>query len=133
MTSLRRLVTAVALLAVLALPAGAAAQFEPVSPSSPAPQPTQTVVASPNSSDDGGGLQRWQELLLFAGGLALLAGIGFAIVDDARRHAPVGEDEGRPGAHEAGVSGSHKPRDKARAKQQRKRARAARKRNAARR
>lgn len=132
MRSLRRLLTALALLGVLAVPASAVAQFDPVSPSSPAPQEAPTVAAAPDHGDNGG-LKRWQEILLFAGGLALLAGIGFAIVGDARRHAPVGEDDRRPGAHEAGVSGSRRPRDKARAKQQRKRAKAARKRNAARR
>lgn len=90
----RALVTAV-LLSVLALPAAALAQspFSPLPPAQTATQAPTTTSNSSSSNGDSGGLQSWQEILIFMGGVALIAGIGYAIVTDARRNAPVKEGE----------------------------------------
>jgi hypothetical protein len=128
---LRRSLAIAALLCVLAPPVAALAQQSPFSPLPPAQQPTQTATTTSNSSStnngDSGGLQSWQEVLIFMGGVALIVGIGYAIVTDARRNAPVKEGEighiGEP----------TKPLPKARTKpvrrQKARAARAARKRN----
>jgi hypothetical protein len=72
-----------ALALVLSLAAPVAAQN---APTLGAPE-TQTDTAAPppeTTSAGGGGLKTWQEVLIFAAGLILLGGIGFAIVGDAR-------------------------------------------------
>jgi hypothetical protein len=47
--------------------------------------PVAAQNAPPETTDSGnGGLKTWQQVLIFAAGLILLAGIGFAIVGDAR-------------------------------------------------
>jgi hypothetical protein len=104
-------------LATLALTAGlppvaARAQFEPLAP---AQQQTQPTVVVPADNSDGGGLESWQEILIFAAGVILLAGIGWAIVTDARSRAPVREGE----THRLG--GRSQPR---RSERERQRARA---------
>jgi hypothetical protein len=123
----RRPLAIAAVLLLLALPAAAFAQ----SPFAPLPQPQQqaptTTTSSSSNSDDGGGLKTWQEILLFLGGVILIAGIGYGIVIDARRNAPVKEGE------ESHIGQPTKPLPKARTKPvrraQSRRARAARKRN----
>src|ERR1700754_2698944 len=72
-----------ALVLALSLAAPAAAQN---APTLGAPE-TQTATAAPppeTTDSANGGLKTWQEVLIFAAGLILLAGIGFAIVGDAR-------------------------------------------------
>ena len=127
---LRRPLAIAVLLCVLAPPVAALAQQSPFSPLPPAQTATQaptTTSGSSTSNGDGGGLQSWQEVLIFLGGVALIVGIGYAIVTDARRNAPVkaGED-----SHIGEVT---KPLPKARTKpvrrQKARAARASRKRN----
>jgi hypothetical protein len=88
-----------------------------------APETTQTQAApAPETDTTGGngGLKTWQEILIFAAGLVLLLGIGFAIVGDARDRA--GRLSRRRGAPEtAGAGVPHKNRQQAK---QRARARA---------
>ncbi|HEX6743537.1 MAG TPA: hypothetical protein VF087_04970 [Solirubrobacteraceae bacterium] len=72
-----------ALVLALTVAAPVAAQN---APTLGAPQ-TQTDTAAPapeTTSAGGGGLKTWQEVLIFAAGVILLGGIGFAIVGDAR-------------------------------------------------
>ena len=130
----------VAVLAALAVPAGAVAQSGPSAPSLGAPEPTQTtpppVTTDSNSND--GGLAGWQTALIFAAGLVLLGGIAVAIVGDARRNAPrrghVGERRWRSGTGD-GAEGlddaghRHRQATKQRARQKGRQARAARRRN----
>lgn len=76
------------LAAALAMPAAALAQ----SPFLPLPQGAQPTVQQPavtTSTSGGGGLKTWQEVLIFAAGIVLIAGIAMAILGDARRRAPV--------------------------------------------
>jgi hypothetical protein len=126
---LRRPLAIAALLWVLALPAAASAQ-NPFGPLPQAQQPTQTATTNTGSStstSDNGGLKTWQEMLLFMGGVILIVGIGYAIVTDARRNAPVKEgEEGHIGqAAKFLPKARTKPVRRAKARQ----ARAARKRN----
>jgi hypothetical protein len=126
---LRRPLAIAALLWVLALPAAAFAQ-NPFGPLPQAQQPTQTATTNTGSStstSDNGGLKTWQEILLFMGGVILIVGIGYAIVTDARRNAPVKEgEEGHIGqAAKFLPKARTKPVRRAKARQ----ARAARKRN----
>jgi len=126
---LRRPLAIAALLCVLAPPAAALAQ-NPFGPLPQAQQPTQTTTTSHGSSSntgDSGGLKSWQEILIFMGGVVLIVGIGYGIVTDARRNAPVKEGE------ESHIGEPTKPLPKARTKPVRRakarQARAARKRN----
>ena len=126
---LRRPLAIAALLCVLAPPAAALAQ-NPFGPLPQAQQPTQTATTSTGSSTssgDSGGLKSWQEVLIFMGGVALIVGIGYAIVTDARRNAPVKEgEEGHIGERPKFLPKARtKPVRRAKARQ----ARAARKRN----
>jgi hypothetical protein len=127
---MRRVATFLIAIAVLAGPAAALAQDNPLGPLPPGPSsPTPTVVApsSPNNNDDGG-LETWQELMIFGAGVVLLGGIGFAIVSDARHRAPVKDAElAHPGAGPIKRNRSQKQRERARAKA--KTGRAQRKRN----
>jgi hypothetical protein len=125
---LRRPLAITAVLCVLAPPAAALAQ----SPFSPLPQPVEptTTTTSNNTtttSGDSGGLASWQEVLIFLGGVVLIIGIGYAIVTDARRNAPVREgEEGHIGERLKHLPKSRtKPVRRAKARQ----ARQARKRN----
>ena len=105
-----------ALVLALGLAAPAGAQQ---APTLGAPQ-TQTTAAPPppdTTSSGGGGLKTWQEVLIFGAGLILLAGIGFAIVGDARdrarrlsRHGTTPETAGVPHKH------SQQAKQRARAK-----------------
>jgi hypothetical protein len=126
---LRRPIALAVLLCVLALPAAALAQT-PFSPLPPAQEPTQTATTSGSSSSttgDTGGLKSWQEVLIFMGGVALIVGIGYGIVTDARRSAPLKEgEEGHIGQQSKLLPKARtKPVRRAKARQ----ARAARKRN----
>lgn len=118
--------TAAALLAatvLLGAPAGALAQQNPFAPLPQAETtPTEVVVAPPA---DGGsdGLEGWQQALILGAGVILLAGIGWAIVGDAKRRAPVKEGEiAHPGLDHApkrNRSEKQRSRDRAKAKQAR--------------
>ena len=119
-----RRATALAALLLALAPAAARAQFTPLPPAQGQTQPT--VVA--NNTDNGnGGLKDWQEILIFAAGAILLAGIGWAIVSDARSRAPVREGE----THRLGGRGTPRrsEREKQRARARAKAARAQRKRH----
>ena len=126
---LRRSLAIAALLCVFAPPVAALAQspFSPLPPAQTATQAPTTTSGSSNSNGDSGGLQSWQEVLIFLGGVALIVGIGYAIVTDARRNAPVKEGE------VGHIGDPTKPLPKARTKpvrrQKARAARAARKRN----
>jgi hypothetical protein len=126
---MRRPLALAAVLWVLAPTAAAFAQ-SPFAPLPQAQEPTQTATTSTGSSsnaDDSGGLKNWQEILIFMGGVVLIVGIGYAIVTDARRNAPVKEgEEGHIGERAKFVPKARtKPVRRAKARQ----ARAARKRN----
>jgi hypothetical protein len=124
-------------LAVLALVLGCAvpsvahgqgSPFAPLPPSPEGPAPTQTQAPlDPSNQDDG--LETWQELLIYGAGGVLLLGIGWAIVADARRAAPVKAGT-RPqkggGARSTDAAAKARARARARAKaarRQRKRSR----------
>lgn len=87
---LRRFTLLICLVAC-AVPVAAHAQSSPFQPlPQAAPQQTTTPTATTStSSTDNGGLAGWQQVLIFAGGGILLLGIAWAIVSDARSHAPV--------------------------------------------
>lgn len=133
----RTVVTAVLLLA-LAAPAAGLAQGSPFAPLPPAPAPAPEPVQGPENTfgnaDDG--MDPWQMLVIFGGALALLAGISFAILGDARRRAPTEERRSpRPagvtgdGRDKGGPPSNVKARQKARQREAAKRARRARKAN----
>ena len=93
---LRRTLAIAAVLCVLAPPVAAVAQQSPFSPLPPAQTQTATTTTTSNTSSnngDSGGLASWQEVLIFMGGVALIVGIGYGIVTDARRNAPVKDGE----------------------------------------
>ena len=113
MTTLSAMIRRTAALAVVvALGVPAAAAFGQLSPLNQLPpaQTTPTVTVAPSrSSAGGGGLKTWQEILIFGGGLALLAGIGMIIVRDARQAAPI-----KAGGPDAAGGTSRRSRAKAR-------------------
>lgn len=90
---LRRPLAIAAALCLLA-PAAAALAQNPFAPLPTPQQPTPTTTStSGSSSNPDSGLKTWQEVLIFMGGIVLIAGIGYGIVTDARRSAPVKEGE----------------------------------------
>jgi hypothetical protein len=106
------------LLAALALLAPVATAQQ--APSLGAPTTTQSApVITTDASSDNGGLSTWQELLIFGAGLALLAGIGFAIAGDARERT-----RGRHGTSAAPAAAGPGPHRHGREAKQRSRARA---------
>jgi hypothetical protein len=119
-------------LAGLPLAAVAGAQSSPFAPlPQPTPDQSQTPTVATTSStttDDSGGLKDWQEILIFAGGGILLLGIAWAIVSDARAHAPVEDDSPDREASRERQEADLKRR-KARNRAAAKRSKAARKRN----
>lgn len=126
----RRLALLICLL-ILAAPAPAVAQ----SPfgADPSQTPVQRAPAPAGGGDgvsdngDDGGLAGWQEALIIVGGAVVLVVVGWAIVRDARRNAPVEERVGQAEARARREEEHHQRKAKARASG--KRARAARKRN----
>lgn len=129
--SVRPAVAVVAALALLA-PAGALAQdpFSPLPPpQGPAPSPEPTPVpVDPEVVDDG--LSAWQQVAILAAAVALLAGIGYAIVSDARRRAPAKDPVSASSADEQ--PGAPASRSKERRRERAKAARRQRRRNRAR-
>ena len=122
----RRVATALVALCLLA-PATAVAQ-DPFSPLPPAQTQTAPPVQNTNRTTDNGGLKGWQQTLIVVAGLALLVGIGWAIVVDARSKAPVADrlhgadaDHRRPGSRLDPARRKEQARARARrARQQRK-------------
>ena len=79
----------------LAAPALAGAQqnpFQGLPPSQQNVPTTPTPTATRDVTVDDGGLERWQEILIFGGGVLLILGIGYAIIGDARKRAPVDDE-----------------------------------------
>lgn len=111
-------------------PGIAVAQVNPFGGLPPAQQeetPTTPAPTSRSNADEG--LKRWQEVVIFLVGVALIGAIGFAIVKDARKNAPVTEDE-RAGAHRSSsTAGPRKVQSKAKARKKAKAAKAARRHN----
>ena len=71
-------------------------------------------------SSGGGGLKTWQEVLIFAAGVILLGGIGFAIVGDARERTRkfshhTGEEVAAGVPHKHSQAAKQRARAKARA------------------
>jgi hypothetical protein len=129
MRAMLRRFTLLICLAACAVPVAAHGQATPFAPlPQAAPQQATPTVTSPTSTTDDGGLSGWQEVLIFAGGGILLLGIAWAIVSDARSHAPVEE---RTGEQEAARERREEDikRRKAKNRAAAKRSRAARKRN----
>ncbi len=97
-----------------------------------APETTQTQTAAPpdTTTTGGGGLKTWQEALIFCAGLIVLAGIGFAILGDARDRA---RRLGRGRDAETATAGSaphkHRAQAKARARAKARQAKAQRRKN----
>jgi hypothetical protein len=119
------LVTALA--AVLLAPAGALAQapFAPLPPA--AGTTTEEALPTTTTTTEDQGLERWQEILIFLGGVVFVLGIGYAVLRDARKRAPV-DDEDRYYRETADKSGPD-PRKKAKARAKAKAQRQARRRN----
>jgi hypothetical protein len=119
--------TLAVLLAVLALLAPAAGAQQ--APSLGAPTTTESAPVVTTDGGDNGGLSTWQELLIFGAGLALLAGIAFAILGDARERTR-GRRATRPEPAAAGVAPPRQsPQAKQRSRARAKAARAQRRRN----
>lgn len=116
--------------ALAAVPATAGAQANPFTPLPQAQTDTSTQATTTTTSttSGNGGLTRFQEVMIFLAGVALLGGIGFAIVGDARKNAPVSEKD-RAGAHVGHATGATKAQSKAKARAKAKRQRQARKKN----
>jgi hypothetical protein len=116
----RPLLALAALVLALALAAPAAAQNAPTL-GAPETQ-TSTAAPAPETTDSGnGGLKGWQQGLIFAAGLILLGGIGFAIVGDARertrrmsRHGTSPETAGPSVQHKHSQAAKQRARAKAR-------------------
>lgn len=122
----RSLLAVLVALAALALPAAAPAQSAPEL-GAPEPEETTPAPVTTDSTDDG--LETWQQALIFAAGVVLLAGISVAIIGDARHRARRG---GRPALtpeEQRDVSRHGRQAAKQRSRQKARAARAARKRN----
>jgi hypothetical protein len=110
----------------LAVAAPVAAQQ---SPTLGAPETTTEAPPPPETTDSGnGGLETWQQVLIFAAGLILLGGIGFAIVGDAReRTRKFSHHTGEEAA--TGIPHKHSQAAKQRARAKARAAKAARRKN----
>jgi hypothetical protein len=115
---------------VLALAAPAAGQQAPTLGAPPTPN--VTVNSGPSttlgSTTGNGGLETWQEALIFAAGIILIGGIAFAILTDSREKASrLGH--GRAVTEPGDAPHRHKQRSKQEARAKGKAQRAARRRN----
>jgi hypothetical protein len=94
---------------------------------------TQTDAAAPpdTSTTGGGGLETWQEVLIFAAGIVLVGGIAVAILGDARERARKLDRHATAGASATDGADRHKTSQQAKqqARARTRRAKAARKRN----
>ncbi|MEA2275672.1 MAG: hypothetical protein QOI62_857 [Solirubrobacteraceae bacterium] len=125
------LLAVAALVLTLAVASPAAGQAVPTLG---APE-TQTTSAAPPPVTDttagSSGLKTWQELMIFGAGLALIAGIAFAILGDAKERA-ARLRHGRPDPQDEGPLHRRPQQSKQRARQKARAARAQRRRNRAR-
>jgi hypothetical protein len=125
----RTLARTVSLAIVIALLVSATAfaqgAFSPLPAAAPDTTPTAGATTTTATSSQGG-LKHWQEILMFLGGVGLIAGISWAILSDARRVAPVTAAEAAGHGSSAGV---RKAQQKQQARKKAKAQRAARKRN----
>jgi hypothetical protein len=119
-------IAAVVVALTLVLAAPALAQQAPTLGAPPAPDQTPTTAQSTTAGTSGGGLETWQEALIFAAGLILIGGIAFAILGDARDRA---RDIGGPETGPATAPHKHRQRSKQQARAKGKAARAQRRRN----
>jgi hypothetical protein len=107
-----------ALVLALAFAAPVAAQQ---TPTLGAPETTTEAAPPPETTDSGnGGLETWQQVLIFGAGLILLGGIGFAIVGDARERTRkyshhTGEEAAEGVRHKHSQAAKQRARAKARA------------------
>lgn len=127
----RRLIVLLGALAVLMVAGVSGAHAQGGSGPLLSPPPEEVDTSPPPPDDDGdGGLGPVQQLLIFGGAFALIGGIGFVIVRDARRAAPA---ERRPQLTDEQAGGPEKARQRARDRDKRrakaKQARKQRKRN----
>lgn len=126
---LKLLLAAGALVLALAAPSAHAQQAPTLG--APETAPTTAAPAPDTSGSDGGGLETWQEALIFGAGLVLLLGIGFAIVGDARDTASrLTRRRGRGAEPEpAGAGHKHRQQSKQRARAKARAAKAQRRKN----
>lgn len=130
----RRLATLLLILVAAGLlaPAGALAQSAPFAPLPQAPPDTSTqavTVAPTTANSDSGGLSRGAEIAIFIGGVALVIGIGWAILHDARRRAPVRDEKAYYRETSATPDDPHKAQRKAKNRKRAKAQRVARRHN----
>lgn len=91
---------------------------------------TPTAAPPDTTTTGNGGLKSWQEILIVLAGIVLIAGIGFAIVGDARERARrLGRHPDRAEAATAGVPHKHRAQAKARARAKARAAKAQRRKN----
>lgn len=116
-----------AALVALAFAAPAAMAQQAPSLGSPSEEETAPQPVTTSTTDDGG-LDTWQQALIFGAGVVLLGGIAFAIIGDARQRAPGPGRDAMP--ETAGGPGHrHRQRSKERARAKAKAAKAQRRRN----
>jgi hypothetical protein len=124
--------TLLALAAVVLALAASGPALAQQAPSLGSPDQTTSTSVPPETTattSGDGGLKTWQEALIFTAGLALLAGIGFAILGDARERAanlPRSQYEADDGTHH-----HHSQRAKQRARAKARAAKRQRRRNRA--
>jgi hypothetical protein len=128
MRAMLRRFTLLICLAACTVPVAAHGQSSPFQPLPQAAPQQQATTPTTTTTDDDGGLDPWQQVLIFAGGGILLIGIAWAIVSDARNHAPVEEKTEEQEASRVRREEDIKRR-KARNRAATKRSRAARKKN----
>jgi len=122
----RRLTVTILVLSLLAIGTSVAAAQQ--APSLGAPEPSETAPPPVTTTTADGGLDPWQQVLIFAAGIVLLGGIAFAILGDARQRTRGTSAASDPPPPE-GVTHQHKQRAKRQARTKAKAARAQRRRN----
>jgi hypothetical protein len=124
-TRVLRRIAAVALALALATAGPALAQQAPTLGAPNAPDEPTTVQQTTTARQEGG-LETWQQALIFAAGVILIGGIAFAILGDARERA---RGLGGPATDASAAGHRHKQRSKQRTRAKGKAARAQRRRN----
>lgn len=112
-------------LVLTAPPAHGQSPFTPLPPTPPPTTEDPQAPSQPTNPNDTG-LDSWQVIAMLAGGVVLIIGIGYAIVADARRRAPVRQQVPETGSQ---APDPHRERAKHRARRKQKQARAQRRRN----
>lgn len=121
----RRLTVTILVLSLLAIGTSVAGAQQ--APSLGAPEPSETAPPPVTTTTADGGLDPWQQVLIFAAGIVLLGGIAFAILGDARERTRGVRAPSDPPPE--GVTHQHKQRAKRQARTKAKAARAQRRRN----